>query len=52
MEERFTKWGSAEDAFKFWAERIKQSIDDGSQHKVITQMILNCPPGQDTVFTT
>ncbi len=25
--ERFTKWGSTEDAFKFWAERIKQFID-------------------------
>jgi hypothetical protein len=25
--ERFSKWGSAEDAFKFWAERIKQFID-------------------------
>ncbi len=25
--ERFSKWGSTEDAFKFWAERIKQFID-------------------------
>jgi hypothetical protein len=25
--ERFSKWGSAEDAFKFWAERIKLFID-------------------------
>jgi hypothetical protein len=25
--ERFSKWGSSEDAFKFWAERIKQFID-------------------------
>jgi len=25
--ERFTKWGSTEEAFKFWAERIKQFID-------------------------
>lgn len=25
--ERFTKWGSAEDAFKFWAERIKLFLD-------------------------
>jgi hypothetical protein len=27
MEKRFTKRGSAEDAFKFWDERIKQFID-------------------------
>lgn len=26
--ERFTKWGSAEDAFKYWAERIKKNLDD------------------------
>jgi hypothetical protein len=25
--ERFTKWGSAEDAFKYWAERIKLFMD-------------------------
>jgi len=25
--ERFNKWGSTEEAFKFWAERIKQFID-------------------------
>ena len=25
--ERFSKWGSTEDAFKFWAERIKLFID-------------------------
>lgn len=25
--ERFSKWGSAEDAFKFWAERIKLFLD-------------------------
>jgi len=25
--ERFTKWGSAEDAFKFWGERIKLFLD-------------------------
>jgi len=25
--ERFTKWGSAEDAFKFWGERIKLFMD-------------------------
>jgi hypothetical protein len=27
FEERFTKWGSAEEAFKFWAERIKFLMD-------------------------
>jgi hypothetical protein len=26
--ERFTKWGSAEEAFKFWAERIKLFLDN------------------------
>ena len=25
--ERYTKWGSAEEAFKFWAERIAKSLD-------------------------
>jgi len=27
LKEKFTKWGSAEDAFQFWAERIKLFID-------------------------
>jgi hypothetical protein len=26
--ERFSKWGSAEEAFKFWAERIVKFVDD------------------------
>ncbi len=26
--ERFTKWGSAEDAFEYWAERLKKYLDD------------------------
>lgn len=26
--ERYTKWGSAEEAFKFWAERIKKALDE------------------------
>jgi hypothetical protein len=26
--ERFSKWGSAEDAFKFWGQRLNQFIDD------------------------
>ena len=25
--ERFSKWGSAEDAFKYWAERVKKYLD-------------------------
>jgi hypothetical protein len=28
LTERFTKWGSAEEAFKFWAERIRLAIED------------------------
>jgi hypothetical protein len=26
--ERFTKWGSAEEAFKFWAERLRKFMDN------------------------
>lgn len=26
--ERFSKWGSAEEAFKFWAERVKLAMDE------------------------
>ncbi len=29
FESRFSKWGSANDAFKFWAERIVAFIDNG-----------------------
>ena len=25
--ERFSKWGSADEAFKFWAERVKDYLD-------------------------
>jgi hypothetical protein len=28
LTERFTKWGSAEEAIKFWAERIKIGIQE------------------------
>ncbi len=28
LTERYTKWGSAEEAFKFWAERIKMVMDE------------------------
>jgi hypothetical protein len=31
--ERFTKWGSAEDAFKFWGERIKLFLDQAHGKK-------------------
>ena len=27
LKERFTKWGSAEDAFKFWADRLRLFLD-------------------------
>jgi hypothetical protein len=26
--ERFSRWGSAEEAFKFWAERVKEYLDN------------------------
>ena len=26
--ERFTKWGSAEDAFKYWGQRLRKFMDD------------------------
>jgi hypothetical protein len=29
--ERFSKWGSAEEAFKFWAERVKHFLDQAHQ---------------------
>jgi len=35
--ERFSKWGSAEDAFKFWAQKLNQFIDD-------MNVIKNNPP--------
>jgi hypothetical protein len=31
--ERFSKWGSAEDAFKFWGERIKTFMDSARAKK-------------------
>jgi len=31
--ERFTKWGSAEEAFKFWAERVKLFLDQSKSGK-------------------
>jgi HD-GYP domain-containing protein (c-di-GMP phosphodiesterase class II) len=27
LKEKFTRWGSAEDAFQFWAERLKSFMD-------------------------
>jgi len=32
--ERYTKWGSVEEAFKFWAERLKQFMDEARSVKV------------------
>lgn len=26
--DRFSKWGSAEEAFQFWAQRLKKFVDD------------------------
>jgi hypothetical protein len=31
--ERFSKWGSAEEAFKFWAERLKTFMDESRKVK-------------------
>jgi putative nucleotidyltransferase with HDIG domain len=33
LKEKFTKWGSAEDAFQFWAERIKLFTDGAHGRK-------------------
>jgi hypothetical protein len=33
FEERFTKWGSAEEAFRFWAERIKFLLNQVRNHR-------------------
>lgn len=33
IREKFTKWGSAEDAFRFWAARIKWFLDQINQGK-------------------
>jgi hypothetical protein len=30
--ERFSKWGSAEEAFKYWGKRIRQIMDEGLVH--------------------
>ncbi len=35
--ERFSKWGSAQEAFKFWAQKLKQFVDD-------TKAIKDNPP--------
>jgi hypothetical protein len=31
--ERFSKWGSAEEAFKFWGERVKLFMDGNQSAK-------------------
>ncbi len=35
--ERFSKWGSATDAFKFWSERIVKFLDDAKGKKMETE---------------
>ncbi|SEM49910.1 Protein of unknown function [Syntrophus gentianae] len=35
MKEKFTKWGSAEDAFRYWAYRTKLFLDQVSKEKGI-----------------
>jgi len=27
LKEKFTRWGSAEDAFRFWADRLRRFLD-------------------------
>jgi putative nucleotidyltransferase with HDIG domain len=33
LKEKFTRWGSAEDAFQFWADRLKAFLDHAHDHK-------------------
>ncbi|MCG6538245.1 MAG: DUF3313 domain-containing protein [Syntrophales bacterium LBB04] len=33
LKERFTKWGSAEDAFKYWADRLRLFLDQARDVK-------------------
>jgi putative nucleotidyltransferase with HDIG domain len=33
LKEKFTQWGSAEDAFQFWADRLKAFLDHAHDHK-------------------
>jgi putative nucleotidyltransferase with HDIG domain len=33
LKEKFTQWGSAEDAFQFWADRLKAFLDQVHDHK-------------------
>jgi hypothetical protein len=33
LKEKFTRWGSAEDAFQFWADRLKAFLDQAHDHK-------------------
>ena len=35
FEERFSKWGSAKEAFKFWSERLVHSINDVRSGKMV-----------------
>jgi putative nucleotidyltransferase with HDIG domain len=33
LREKFTKWGSAEDAFKYWADRVRRFLDQARDEK-------------------
>jgi hypothetical protein len=33
FEDRFTKWGSANDAFKFWSAKMVEFIDNSKKSK-------------------
>ena len=33
LKERFTQWGSAEDAFKYWADRLRLFLDQAREAK-------------------
>jgi hypothetical protein len=35
FDERFSKWGSANDSFKFWSERVAQAIVNYKTGKMI-----------------
>ena len=34
LTERYTKWGSTEEAFKFWGQRLKKLMDEVRAVKV------------------
>jgi hypothetical protein len=34
LKEKFTKWGTAEDAFKFWADRLRAFLDQAHAESI------------------